>query len=51
MASAIRLQQAGYEVELFEKEAMPGGKMHRITQMMRKVFWIYYLGTSANTIK
>lgn len=30
MASAIRLQQAGYEVELFEKEGMPGGKMHRI---------------------
>ncbi len=30
MASAIRLQQAGYDVELFEKEALPGGKMHRV---------------------
>ena len=30
LASAIRLQHAGYEVELFEKESMPGGKMHRI---------------------
>ena len=30
LASAIRLQHAGYEVELYEKEALPGGKMHRI---------------------
>lgn len=30
LASAIRLQHEGYEVELYEKEAMPGGKMHRI---------------------
>ncbi|MFZ0445342.1 MAG: phytoene desaturase family protein [Bacillus sp. (in: firmicutes)] len=30
LASAIRLQQAGYEVEVFEKEKMPGGKMNRI---------------------
>ena len=30
LASAIRLQHAGYEVELFEKEGRPGGKMHRI---------------------
>lgn len=30
LASAIRLQHAGYEVSLYEKEAMPGGKMHRI---------------------
>lgn len=30
LASAIRLQQAGYEVEIYEKEALPGGKMHRI---------------------
>ena len=30
LASAIRLQHAGYQVELFEKEALPGGKMHRI---------------------
>ena len=30
LASAIRLQQAGYEVQLYEKESMPGGKMHRI---------------------
>ncbi|TDM02284.1 phytoene desaturase family protein [Macrococcus carouselicus] len=32
LASAIRLQHAGYEVEIFEKEGMPGGKMHRIRQ-------------------
>ena len=32
LASAIRLQHAGYDVELFEKEGMPGGKMHRIEQ-------------------
>ncbi|WP_100012258.1 phytoene desaturase family protein [Lentibacillus sediminis] len=32
MASAIRLQQAGYQVEIYEKESMPGGKMHRIEQ-------------------
>lgn len=30
LASAIRLQHAGYQVELLEKEGMPGGKMHRI---------------------
>ncbi|GKV57232.1 dehydrosqualene desaturase [Sporosarcina sp. NCCP-2222] len=30
LASAIRLQYLGYDVELFEKEALPGGKMHRI---------------------
>lgn len=30
LASAIRLQHAGYDVELFEKESIPGGKMHRI---------------------
>lgn len=30
LASAIRLQHAGYEVELYEKEALPGGKMNRI---------------------
>lgn len=30
LASAIRLHQAGYDIELFEKEALPGGKMHRI---------------------
>lgn len=30
LASAIRLQHAGYDVELFEKEAIPGGKMHKI---------------------
>jgi len=32
LASAIRLQHAGYQVELFEKESMAGGKMHRIQQ-------------------
>lgn len=30
LASAIRLQHEGYEVEIFEKEAIPGGKMNRI---------------------
>ncbi len=30
LASAIRLQHAGYDVEIFEKEATPGGKMNRI---------------------
>jgi len=30
LASAIRLQHAGYEVDLYEKEATPGGKMNRI---------------------
>lgn len=30
LASAIRLQHAGYDVEIYEKEKLPGGKMHRI---------------------
>lgn len=30
LASAIRLQQAGYDVTIYEKESLPGGKMHRI---------------------
>lgn len=30
LASAIRLQHAGYQVEIHEKEATPGGKMNRI---------------------
>ncbi|MHA6253120.1 phytoene desaturase family protein [Oceanobacillus sp. CAU 1775] len=30
LASAIRLQNAGYDVEVYEKEAIPGGKMHLI---------------------
>ncbi|MFD2628524.1 phytoene desaturase family protein [Oceanobacillus kapialis] len=30
LASAIRLQHAGYQVALYEKEAIPGGKMHKI---------------------
>lgn len=30
LASAIRLQAAGYQVEVFEKNAIPGGKMHQI---------------------
>lgn len=32
LSSAIRLQNAGYQVEIFEKEAMPGGKMHQIRE-------------------
>lgn len=30
LSTAIRLQHAGYDVEIFEKEGIPGGKMHRI---------------------
>ncbi|MEZ7171938.1 phytoene desaturase family protein [Sporosarcina sp. OR05] len=30
LASAIRLQHAGYDVELYEKGAVPGGKMSQI---------------------
>ncbi|GAE92920.1 phytoene dehydrogenase [Gracilibacillus boraciitolerans JCM 21714] len=30
LASAIRLQHAGYQVSLYEKESTPGGKMNRI---------------------
>lgn len=30
LATAIRLQHAGYQVEIYEKEATPGGKMNRI---------------------
>ncbi|WP_163527253.1 phytoene desaturase family protein [Halobacillus ihumii] len=30
LASAIRLQHAGYQVELYEKESKPGGKMNQI---------------------
>ncbi len=30
LASAIRLQHAGYDVTLYEKESVPGGKMHQI---------------------
>lgn len=32
LASAIGLQHAGYDVEVLEKENMPGGKMHQIEQ-------------------
>lgn len=32
LASAIRLQHAGYHVEIFEKETAPGGKMNRIVK-------------------
>lgn len=32
LSAAIRLQHAGYQVEIFEKEAIPGGKMHQIKQ-------------------
>lgn len=30
LSAAIRLQNAGYQVEIYEKNAMPGGKMHRL---------------------
>ncbi|WP_430786571.1 phytoene desaturase family protein [Virgibacillus flavescens] len=32
LASAVRLQHAGYDVELYEKESIPGGKMNKIEQ-------------------
>ncbi|MCG1009713.1 phytoene desaturase [Salinicoccus sp. ID82-1] len=32
LASAIRLQHAGYQVEIHEKDYTPGGKMNRIEQ-------------------
>ena len=28
LSAAIRLQNAGYQVEIYEKNAVPGGKMH-----------------------
>lgn len=30
LSVAVRLQTAGYDVEIYEKEGMPGGKMHQI---------------------
>ncbi|MDQ0186224.1 phytoene desaturase family protein [Cytobacillus sp. FSL W7-1323] len=30
LASAIRLQKAGYDVEIYERDSNPGGKMNRI---------------------
>lgn len=30
LSAAVRLQNAGYEVEIFEQADMPGGKMHQI---------------------
>ena len=30
LSTAIRLQNEGYEVSIYEKEALPGGKMHQI---------------------
>ncbi len=30
LSSAIRLQHAGYDVEIYEQASMPGGKMHQI---------------------
>ena len=32
LASAVRLQKEGYQVEIYEKESLPGGKMHTIEQ-------------------
>lgn len=32
LSAAIRLQKAGYQVIIFEKEAIPGGKMHQIKE-------------------
>ena len=30
LSAAIRLQHAGYQVEIFEKESLPGGKMNQM---------------------
>ena len=30
LSAAIRLQNVGYQVEIYEKNAVPGGKMHRL---------------------
>ena len=30
LSTAVRLQHAGYQVEIHEKESIPGGKMHQI---------------------
>lgn len=30
LSAAIRLQNEGYDVEVYEKESIPGGKMHQI---------------------
>lgn len=32
LSAAIRLQHAGYRVEIYEKGSMPGGKMHQIKE-------------------
>ena len=32
LSAAIRLQVEGYQVEIYEKEAIPGGKMHQIKE-------------------
>lgn len=32
LASAIRLQHAGYNVTIYEKESLPGGKMNQLTK-------------------
>ena len=30
LSAGIRLQKSGYQVEIYEKELLPGGKMHQI---------------------
>ena len=32
LSAAIRLQNQGYDVEIYEKENIPGGKMHQIKE-------------------
>ncbi|WP_342774034.1 phytoene desaturase family protein [Muriicola soli] len=32
LASALRIRKMGYEVEVFEKNSYPGGKLHAISQ-------------------
>lgn len=32
LSAAIRLQKAGYQVEIFEKGGIPGGKMHQLKE-------------------
>ena len=39
LASAIRLQHAGYQVEIHEKDATPGGKMNRLKRTDTSSTW------------
>ena len=40
LASVIRLQNAGFEMEIFEKESGPRGKMTQIKRMVLLLTWV-----------